>query len=85
MKLKVLYFARLRERLGVAEEAVELPDGMGMVAMLLDVLRARGGAWAEELAAGKNFRVAVNQDMAGMEAPIEDDDEVAIFPPVTGG
>ncbi len=85
MKLKVLYFARLRERLGVAEEAVELPDGMGMVAMLLDVLRARGGMWAEELAAGKNFRVAVNQDMAGMEAPIEDDDEVAIFPPVTGG
>lgn len=85
MKLKVLYFARLRERLGVAEEAVELPDGMGMVAMLLDVLRARGGVWAEELAAGKNFRVAVNQDMAGMEAPIEDSNEVAIFPPVTGG
>ena len=85
MKLKVLYFARLRERLGVAEEAVELPDGMGMVAMLLDVLRARGGVWAEELAAGKNFRMAVNQDMAGMEAPIEDGDEVAIFPPVTGG
>ncbi|BBP04930.1 molybdopterin synthase sulfur carrier subunit [Sulfuriferula plumbiphila] len=85
MKLKVLYFARLRERLGVAEEAVELPDGMGMVAMLLDVLRARGGVWAEQLAAGKNFRVAVNQDMAGMEAPIEDGDEVAIFPPVTGG
>ena len=64
MKLKVLYFARLRERLGVAEETVELPDGMGMLAMLLDVLRARGGVWAEELAAGKSFRVAVNQDMA---------------------
>ena len=85
MKLKVLYFARLRERLGVTEETVELPDGMGMVAMLLDVLRARDGVWAEELAAGKNFRVAVNQDMAGMEAPSEDSDEVAIFPPVTGG
>ncbi len=85
MKLKVLYFARLRERLGVAEETVELPDGMGMGAMLLDVLRARGGVWAEELAAGKNFRVAVNQDMASMEAPIEDSDEVAIFPPVTWG
>lgn len=85
MKLKVLYFARLRERLGVAEETVELPDGMGMLAMLLDVLRARGGVWAEELAAGKSFRVAVNQDMAGIEAPIEDGDEVAIFPPVTGG
>lgn len=85
MKLKVLYFARLRERLGVAEETVELPGGMGMLAMLLDVLRARGGVWAEELAAGKNFRMAVNQDMAGIEAPIEDGDEVAIFPPVTGG
>lgn len=85
MKLKVLYFARLRERLGVAEETVELPGGMGMLAMLLDVLRARGGVWAEELAAGKHFRMAVNQDMAGIEAPIEDGDEVAIFPPVTGG
>lgn len=83
--LKLLYFARLRERLGVAEESVELPDGVGMVAMLLDVLRARGGVWAEELAAGRNFRVAVNQDMAGIEAPIADGDEVAIFPPVTGG
>lgn len=85
MMLKLLYFARLRERLGVAEETLELPDGMGMVAMLLDVLRARGGVWAEELAAGRNFRVAVNQDMAGIEAPIADGDEVAIFPPVTGG
>lgn len=85
MMLKLLYFARLRERLGVAEESVELPDGVGMVAMLLDVLRARGGVWAEELAAGRNFRVAVNQDMAGIEAPIADGDEVAIFPPVTGG
>lgn len=85
MMLKLLYFARLRERLGVAEETVELPDGMGMVAMLLDVLRARGGVWAEELGADRNFRVAVNQDMAGIEAPIADGDEVAIFPPVTGG
>jgi molybdopterin synthase sulfur carrier subunit len=85
MNIKVLYFARLRERFGVSEEVIELPDSMAMVAMLLDVLRARGGEWAQALAAGQNFRVAVNQDMAAMNSPLETDDEVAIFPPVTGG
>lgn len=85
MNIKVLYFARLRERFGVSEEVIELPDSMAMVAMLLDVLRARGGEWTQALAAGQNFRVAVNQDMAAMNSPLEADDEVAIFPPVTGG
>jgi Molybdopterin converting factor, small subunit len=55
MNVKVLYFARLRERFGLSEEVIELPDSMAMVAMLLDVLRARGGEWAEALAAGQNF------------------------------
>ncbi|MDR3391766.1 MAG: molybdopterin converting factor subunit 1 [Sulfuriferula sp.] len=85
MHIKVLYFARLREQFGVSEEIVELPDGAVMVAMLLDVLRARGGVWAEQLAAGQAYRVAVNQELADQVAPIEAGDEVAIFPPVTGG
>lgn len=85
MNVKVLYFARLREQFGISEETVTLPDNAVMVAMLLDVLRARGGVWAEQLAAGKAYRVAVNQELADQAAPIEAGDEVAIFPPVTGG
>jgi sulfur-carrier protein len=85
MHIKVLYFARLREQFGVSEEIVALPDGAVMVAMLLDVLRARGGVWAEQLAAGQAYRVAVNQELADQVAPIAAGDEVAIFPPVTGG
>ncbi|ARU32108.1 molybdopterin converting factor subunit 1 [Sulfuriferula sp. AH1] len=85
MNVKVLYFARLREQFGISEETVALPDNAVMVAMLLDVLRARGGVWAEQLAAGKAYRVAVNQGLVDQVAPIEAGDEVAIFPPVTGG
>lgn len=82
--LKVLYFASIREALGKDNEAVELPVG-ATVAGLIDALRARGGIYAEVLAANRRWRVAVNQDMAGLEALLQDGDEVAIFPPVTGG
>jgi molybdopterin converting factor subunit 1 len=85
MNIQVLYFAKLREQLGISAETLDLPDGAAMVAMLLDILRARGGIWAETLAAGRNFRVAVNQELAAMTMPLEEGDEVAIFPPVTGG
>lgn len=83
MTLRVLYFARLRERFGVAEETLAC-DG-ATVADLLDALRARGGAWAEELAPGRSFRVAVNQRVATPETPLAGATEVAVFPPVTGG
>jgi sulfur-carrier protein len=83
MKLRMLYFARLRERFGLAEEALEF--GGGTAADLLVQLQARGGAWAEELAAGRAYRVAVNQDVVMLDAVLPDDAEVAIFPPVTGG
>ncbi|MEW6415155.1 MAG: molybdopterin converting factor subunit 1 [Pseudomonadota bacterium] len=83
MKLHMLYFARLRERFGVGEETLELAGAT--VADLLAVLQARGGAWAEELAAGRAFRVAVDQAVVAPDAPLADGAEVAIFPPVTGG
>ena len=83
MRLRVLYFARLRERFGVAEEPVEFEGGR--VADLIALLQARGGVWAEELAAGRAFRVAVNQDIVALGAAVPDAAEVAIFPPVTGG
>jgi sulfur-carrier protein len=81
--LRVLYFARLRERFGVAEEQFEFAGATA--ADLVAALQSRGGAWAEELAAGRAFRVAVNQDIVALDSPLSDGAEVAIFPPVTGG
>jgi molybdopterin converting factor subunit 1 len=83
MKLHVLYFARLRERFGVAEESLEFAGATA--ADLVAVLQARGGVWAEELATGRAFRVAVNQDIVALDAALPEHAEVAIFPPVTGG
>lgn len=83
MNLHVLYFARLRERFGLAEETLDF-DG-ATAADLVAHLQARGGVWADELAAGRAFRVAVNQDVVTLDAPLPDQAEVAIFPPVTGG
>ena len=85
MKVKLLYFAALREQLGSAGEEVELPAGVATVAALRSHLRRRGGAWELALADGKLVRAAVNQDMAAPAAAIKAGDEVAFFPPVTGG
>lgn len=79
----MLYFARLRERFGLSEENVDFAGATA--ADLVAQLQARGGMWAEELAAGRAFRVAVNQDIVTLDAILPDHAEVAIFPPVTGG
>ena len=84
MPNKVLYFASIREAISCAEEEVTLADS-ATVADLLGSLRARGGHYADVLAEGKRFRVAVNQDMAALSQSIKSGDEIAIFPPVTGG
>lgn len=83
MNVRVLYFARLRERFGVAEESVELAGTTA--ADLIAQLQARGGVWSEELATGRAFRVAVNQDVVALDTPLSEHAEVAVFPPVTGG
>ncbi len=85
MNIRLLYFARLREVLGLDRETLVLDAAAPTLADLLDTLRARGGVWREELAAGRNFRMAVNQDVAAPETILSEGDEVAIFPPVTGG
>lgn len=82
--MKILFFAGLREALGCSSEALALPPGVATVGALRDHLAARGDAWAA-LATAKNLRYAVNQAMVGAEAGVTDDDEVAFFPPVTGG
>jgi len=85
LKVKVLYFASIREKLGRGAEEIELPAGIATVAGLRAHLQARGGAWAEALADSRLLRTAVNQDMAPPAAAIKPGDEVAFFPPVTGG
>ncbi len=84
MKIRVRYFAGLREALG-SEEQLELADG-STLASLRDGLLARGGRHAEVLARGRAVRCAVNQVMASDDgASIPVGAEVAFFPPVTGG
>lgn len=82
--LKVLYFAGLRERLGRSSEELALPAKVTDIAGLRDFLVARGGPW-ENLATLRNLRYAVNQEMARLDSPLRAGDEVAFFPPVTGG
>ena len=81
----VLYFARLKDALGIPREELALPQGVRNLAALRDTLVGRGGAWAQELAGPRQIRAAVNQEMASPDTPIRDGDEVAFFPPVTGG
>lgn len=85
MKLKLLYFAGIREQLGCESEMLELPTGITTVAGLREHLMQRGGVWREALAERRVLRVAVNQDMAGPQQALCAGDEVAFFPPVTGG
>lgn len=84
MSVKILYFASLREVLGCTGETVDLPPGVSTVAALRKHLAARGETWAA-LETHRNLRFAVNHKVAGPEAPVAAGDEVAFFPPVTGG
>lgn len=81
----VLYFAWLRERIGTGQEQVVLPPGTRTVGELLAVLRGQSDRHAASLADTRVIRCAVNQEFASPDAPVSPGDEVAFFPPVTGG
>jgi molybdopterin synthase sulfur carrier subunit len=85
VKVKILYLASLREQLGKSGEDVEVSPATSTVAGLRTLLMARGGSWQTALAQGKALRVAVNQEMAQPTTPVKPGDEIAFFPPVTGG
>jgi len=83
--MKLLYFAWLRAKIGKAEETVEPPANVTNVAALIDWLKTRGPGFAEALKNAKLVRVAVNREYVGWNHKLQPGDEVALFPPVTGG
>ena len=83
--MTLVYFAWVRQKVGAGEERIALPAEVTTVAELAAFLRAKGGGYAEAFANDKRLRVAINQEHAGWDAPVTDADEIAFFPPVTGG
>ena len=83
--LTILYFAWLRERIGAGEEHLAVPEGVDTIAKLVDHLVARGPGYASAFQSRRSVRCAVNQEFASPDAVIRPGDEVAFFPPVTGG
>lgn len=83
--IQILYFASLRERIGTGSEGLESPGPETTVADIAAALRRRGVPWAEVLGEDQTVMVAVNQEIASRETRVRDGDEVAFFPPVTGG
>lgn len=83
--IKVLYFASYREMLDCDEEAIEYSEQVGTPQMLATQLEQRGAPWKSIFSGEQRISVAINQAMAHMNTTIKDGDEIAFFPPVTGG
>jgi molybdopterin synthase sulfur carrier subunit len=81
--VRVLYFASLRENLGLADESIN--EAVINVSELLDLLAERGQLWDEQLRQNMRLQIAVNQSLAKRNTSLSANDEVAFFPPVTGG
>jgi molybdopterin synthase sulfur carrier subunit len=83
--LKLVYFAWVRERIGLTEEEVALPGSVATVADLVEWLKTRGPEYEHALAEPSAVRVAVDRIHQGRNAPIAGAREIALFPPMTGG
>jgi molybdopterin synthase sulfur carrier subunit len=83
--MTLLYFAWVRQKIGKSEETMALPPAITNVAALMAYLKGRGAGYAEALADPARLRVAVNQRHSGFDTAIAEGDEIAFFPPVTGG
>ena len=82
--IQVRYFARFREELESDGEQIDI-KAVDTVESLLERLRNRGGAWGRLFAEDQRVMMAVNQELADRKTMLKDGDEVALFPPVTGG
>jgi molybdopterin synthase sulfur carrier subunit len=85
MAVRMLYFARVREAIGVGEELVDPPASVTSVADLVAWLAGRGEGHAAAFADPGRLRAAIDQAMVPLDAPLGSPKEVALFPPVTGG
>lgn len=83
--MTLLYFAWVRQKLGVSEECIDLPANVRTVGELAAYLRDRGSGFDDVFSEPSRLRAAVNQEHAGWDAAVRSGDEVAFFPPVTGG
>ena len=83
--ITVLYFARLKESLNYSTEEMDLPDDVNTIALLKLHLAKRGEAWANLFNGNQTIRAAINHALVDNNAAIKNGDEVAFFPPVTGG
>jgi molybdopterin synthase sulfur carrier subunit len=83
--MKILYFAWLRQRTGIGEEEIALPEAVRDVESLIDWLKQRGPDFADALQDTSAIRVAVNQEFAALDTVLTGNEEVALFPPMTGG
>ena len=85
MKIKVLYFARLKEAVNYSSEEIDLPEAIKTVTALKNYLSQRGEIWANLFDGKQVVRAAINHALVDDLASIQAGDEVAFFPPVTGG
>ena len=83
--MNVLYFAWVRQKVGRSDEMIEHGPALRTVGDLAELLQRRGGGYGEAFADMARLRVAVNQSHAGLDTVLAAGDEVAFFPPVTGG
>jgi sulfur-carrier protein len=83
--MQLLYFGWVRMRIGKDREQIELPEDVTSVRDLVESLKRRGGAYEHALGDSSMVRVAVNQELVDMDAAVAGGDEVALFPPMTGG
>jgi molybdopterin synthase sulfur carrier subunit len=81
----LLYFAWVRQKIGKSEEHLDLPSSVKTVGALAEYLREQGVGYADAFADPKRLRAAVNQEHVNFDATVAQDDEIAFFPPVTGG
>jgi molybdopterin converting factor subunit 1 len=83
--MQVLYFGWVKSRIGIGKEELSPPPEVTNVASLIDWLKGRSDRYANAFEDSTALRVAVNQEIAPLDAAIADGDEVAVFPPMTGG